>query len=324
MENMNDLDRWRLLFRVAEMGSIVAAANEQGIEPSSVSRRINALEKCVGYPLLKRSTKQTALTPHAEILREPMREVIRTWDDLLIRLREMSSKVAGTVVISAPHGMGQNVITALLLDFYRQYPDIEVEVRLNHSPIMPAAGSTDVSFCYGPIKHNGVIARHIWTPEFFVCASPTYLDEHGDLAHPRDLENHTLLMQESQYRPYPSALSRDHEICAVRGNRILRINDAMSLRQAALSHAGICVDLPSYLCRDDLQSGRLVRILKGWSVPALPLFVLRSARGEPTRCVSLFFDWISMTLQRVAADMSTEPEMPYRQPTHYPPMWGGA
>lgn len=321
---MNDLDRWRLLFRVADLGSIVAAANELGVEASSVSRRISALEKAMGCGLLNRSTRRTSLSPHAEAMRETLSGIIGEWDQALDRLKTASASVNGVVVVAAPHGMGQDIITPLVFEFYRQYPDIEVEIQLSDTPVLPGAGSADISFMYGPIDNPDIITRPVWTSNFVVCASPQYIDSAGTPAHPCDFASHTLLLQDSAYRPRPDVLIKGYEVCAIQGGRVLRTNDALSLRRAALAHTGICIDLPEYLCHEDLRQGRLVRILQGWSANPIPLYAVRSSRESPSRSLSIFFDWISARLQRTAESWGDLAEAPYRQAANYLPMWGGA
>lgn len=317
---MNDLDRWRLVFRAAELGSIVAAANELGVEASSVSRRISSLERAAGCSLLNRSTRQTTLTPHAEGMREILSGIINDWDQALDRLRSASTSVSGVVVVAAPHGMGQDVITPLLFEFYRQYPDIEVDIRLSDIPVIPGTGATDISFLYDPIHSSDIIARLVWTSNFIICASPEYLDSAGVPAHPRDLSSHTLLRQDSAYRPHADVLSKGQEVCPVQGGRILRINDSPSLRKAALSHSGICVDLPEYLCHEELRSGRLVRILQDWSANPIPMHAIRSSRGTPSRCVTVFFDWISARLRKAAEGWGDFPDASLRHANNPAPL----
>jgi DNA-binding transcriptional LysR family regulator len=54
--------------------------------------------------------------------------------------------------------------------------------------------------------------------------------------------------------------------------RRLLIDDMLSLKQAAIGGLGV-VALPDYVCRDDVKSGALLRVLPGW------IAGVRSSRG---------------------------------------------
>lgn len=62
MSTVSDLDTWRLFFKIVSRGSIAKVSEEIGVEASSISRRINKLEKDLGVELFQRKGKQLVLT----------------------------------------------------------------------------------------------------------------------------------------------------------------------------------------------------------------------------------------------------------------------
>ena len=54
MSTVSDLDTWRLFFKIVSRGSIAKVSEEIGVEASSISRRINKLEKDLGVELFQR------------------------------------------------------------------------------------------------------------------------------------------------------------------------------------------------------------------------------------------------------------------------------
>lgn len=62
MSTVSDLDTWRLFFKIVSRGSIAKVSEEIGVEASSISRRINKLEKDLGVELFRRKGKQLVLT----------------------------------------------------------------------------------------------------------------------------------------------------------------------------------------------------------------------------------------------------------------------
>ena len=57
MSTVSDLDTWRLFFKIVSRGSIAKVSEEIGVEASSISRRINKLEKDLGVELFRRKGK---------------------------------------------------------------------------------------------------------------------------------------------------------------------------------------------------------------------------------------------------------------------------
>jgi DNA-binding transcriptional LysR family regulator len=60
-----------MLLRVAQAGSLSAAARELGLSPSGVSRVIARLEARLGTRPLVRTTRRLALTPEGEAIARP-------------------------------------------------------------------------------------------------------------------------------------------------------------------------------------------------------------------------------------------------------------
>src|SRR3546814_13374021 len=59
---MDELTAMRIFVKVAETGSFSAVARQTDMSASSISRQINSLEDLLGVRLLKRTTRNLALT----------------------------------------------------------------------------------------------------------------------------------------------------------------------------------------------------------------------------------------------------------------------
>lgn len=62
MTNENDLSAWRLFLKIAETRSIGQAAILLDMDASTASRKLNRLERELGFPLFTRSTRAMTLT----------------------------------------------------------------------------------------------------------------------------------------------------------------------------------------------------------------------------------------------------------------------
>lgn len=58
----NNLALWRLFIEVCHKGSISAVAKDHQVDPSTISRKLSALESSLGVRFLSRSTRSLSLT----------------------------------------------------------------------------------------------------------------------------------------------------------------------------------------------------------------------------------------------------------------------
>lgn len=294
MRKESDLDTWRLLFRVAERGSLTLAASELGIELSSASRRLSALEKSLGCDLLLRSSRAVGLTLAGQEAYDRMNALLTEWESVIANIGNAAGTSAAPVRVSAAIGFGQEVLAPLVVEFQNLHPGITIELILVDRPCDPVRDNVDVVFRYGPIHDETLLARRMGTVDFVVCASPDYLAAHGHPRQPADLAQHTLLCYNGQRRPASTYLLNQNRREPIPPANTLRFNNVLAIREAALASGGIGLDLPLHSCVEALRHGQLVRVLPGWNPPSLDSYAVRVAgRHSPQRIVT-FLDWISV------------------------------
>src|SRR5690606_7616843 len=115
---------------VATLGSLSAAARAEGIAPTMMGRRINALEARLGIKLMLRSTRRIALTSEGNALLEDAQRILRDLNDAEARITQGSLKPTGHLRIAAPAGFGRQHVAPLLTDFLRTHPELTVTLDL--------------------------------------------------------------------------------------------------------------------------------------------------------------------------------------------------
>lgn len=128
-----DIRELQSLVEVLEKGSISAAAASIGISQPAVSKHIAKLEKELGVVLFVRGQKRSNLTPEGEILYKFARKTISQLSDIRRDFANGSYDVSGLVRISASSIPGNYILPALLVEFRKNFPGIEVEVRISDS-----------------------------------------------------------------------------------------------------------------------------------------------------------------------------------------------
>jgi DNA-binding transcriptional LysR family regulator len=106
-----------------------------------------------------------------------------------------------------------------------------------------------------------MISRHLASTQYYTCASPRYLAERGVPDHPSQLESHPYLAFRTEHS------TEEVKFDAPDGTSItmplkptLSTNNIGMVRECALAGLGIAT-LSAYLVDDDIEAGRLVRLL---------------------------------------------------------------
>src|SRR6185436_14387048 len=124
MENKTPAwDDLRMLLAVSRHGSFLRAGVALGVATSTVVRRISALERAVGRPLVRRDAGGSSLEPEAARLTELAHQL-----DLGLATfrRDRSSSFTGTVRITAGDGFVPAVVRAAAR-FRRDHPETLIE-----------------------------------------------------------------------------------------------------------------------------------------------------------------------------------------------------
>jgi DNA-binding transcriptional LysR family regulator len=181
----------------------------------------------------------------------------------------------GTLRITVGTAFGNQQLLPALPSFMRLYPDIKVALSITDHLVDIAAEGFDLGLRLGPLGPvDNLVARRIATLPRKVCASPAYLRQYGEPAHPEQLNHHqclTVANVESADQ-WPFLVDGKRKMIDV-GAR-LSVDSAESLLSLALAGGGI-VRQSAFLLESALLDGRLVEILQSWRVDdAMPLTAL--------------------------------------------------
>lgn len=271
MDGISDLSFFSLLVK---RGSMAAAAQEMGVTPPSVSKRLAGLEARLRVRLLNRTTRRISLTPEGEIYLADGARLVAELEALEQRISGAHITPKGLLKISATFGFGRRHITPLLSAFARMYPEVEVQLHLTDRPVNLVEQGYDADIRIGQLPDARLTARKIADNRRVACASPVYLAKRGVPLVPRDLQKHNcILLRESDeiYGSWQFSAGARHETVKVRGT--LSANDGECATAWALDGHGIMVrsewDVAAYL-----RSGRLRIVLEDWQLPPADIYIV--------------------------------------------------
>lgn len=292
------LDSMRVFVDVSERKSFSAVAAERGISPQMVAKHIEALEARLGIRLLHRTTRRQSLTEHGRLYRDRCKAILADIDDAEAQASEAHATLRGLLRINAPVMYGAYALVPVVTAFMRRHPEIRCDLALSDGFVDPVEDGYDAVFRIGPVdEHSAVAAFSLRPYRLIACAAPAYIAAHGLPETPEALTGHECIGFD--YRN----VSQRGEWHFAKGGRIvqvpiesrLSVSDWKAMHRAALDGFGIALAL-EVAVGDDLEAGRLVRLLPKYDAATRPMHMLCARDPRRTARAQAFLDWAKEAL----------------------------
>ncbi len=280
-----------VLVRVAQEGSLSAAARTLGLTPSAVSRIIARTEQRLGTRLLLRTTRAITFTAEGEAYLRGARRILADLAEVEDAIADQSVP-KGRIRVSAALGHGRLAIVPLVAAFSARYPNIVVDLTLGDEVVDILGGVADVAVRFGPLPDSPLTARKIGDTGQVVVASPDYLARHGTPQVPEDLLQHNCLRFNFRRAEPNWPFVRDGEVFSLKVCGNIECSSGEALAQLARVGAGIA-RIGAFTVNEDIGRGDLIPLLEtynpGEREPIHAVFV-----GGPTMParVRLFVDFL--------------------------------
>lgn len=261
-----DLDEAALFLRVAELGSLSAAARERNAPVSQVSRTLARLESRWGVRLMHRTTHGLSLTDEGDTFAAHARRLVDTRDELAAALHIKRGGPSGWVRLAVSPALAEAVIAPSLPSLYDQYPQVQVEVMADDRLHDMARDGVDVAIRTGSPAGDNLVARPMAEHGRRLFASPAYLQRFGTPQHPDDLARHRLIT--SSASPLLNRWPWSEQAGQPRGSayqaRGHTRSDNTSLTLALVLQGVGIARLNDVVSRRYLAAGALVAVLDEW------------------------------------------------------------
>ncbi|ALS99573.1 LysR family transcriptional regulator [Lacimicrobium alkaliphilum] len=285
-----------LFIRIVEAGSLKAAAEQLGTDPSNVSRRIAALEHRLQVRLLQRSTRRSSPTEAGSIYYEGLRRLLDEQQALESKLRGARDTPSGLLKVAAPHDFGSHFIAPVLQEMVRTAPDLQVELILGSQFEDLRAQGIDVAVRIGQLPDSSLICRRLGNVPRVIVASPDYLARKGVPSKPADLRQHDFIFytRMQQQRQLRFGTGKQAQQLNVRGKLI--INSVSAIRKLVEAGEGMHLG-PVWAFREGLESGQLVSVLPDYPQQSFPLHALYLSTAYVPAKIRQFIDRLAKRCQ---------------------------
>ncbi|MFC4276323.1 LysR family transcriptional regulator [Achromobacter aloeverae] len=255
-----------LLTVVSQTRSFTQAARRLGISKASVSGRIHDLERSLGLPLVRRTTRSVSMTEAGQLLVSGAQNAFGALYDSVNAARQTMDQPRGLVRVSAPVAFGRQHLAPLVTPFLQAYPEVTLELDLADRFVNLENEGFDLAVRHADTVPESYVAWPLLTTEAGLLASPDYVARHGTPTHPDDLGGHICLHYLRpgvadiwSFVPRAEACARIDVPIRVR----FRANNSEALRDAVRGGLGIGL-LPDFSAL--AGTADLVPILPDWRV----------------------------------------------------------
>ncbi len=298
-----DLNLIALFVEIVESRSLSAAARKLGMTRANISQRLKLLEREMGAQLLRRSTRSFELTQAGHTLYDCGQRMLEDLSTARASIDSLGQTLKGRVRISVPTGFGRMFIGSRLLEFARMHPGITLNVTFNNRIEDLIAAEVDVAVKITATPPLDCVARNICSIDWNFCASADYLEKHGPIECPADLERQTLIAS-----PYPDrrvTMTLTHrqdeaDVHAITMQPTLQSPDYPFLAEAVCQGMGVGL-LPAYVPYAPMSRG-LVRILPQYRVAGLQntLYIVTLPNRYPSPATQALIDYLRAEIVSLA------------------------
>jgi DNA-binding transcriptional LysR family regulator len=261
MNSMN-WDGFRYFTAAAEAGSLSSAAILLNSNQSTVGRHIDALESALDIKLFQRSVKGLSLTEEGQVIYEQAQNIQHSIVKIQRIVQGREKTAAGTVRLSLPEGLGQEVIIPMLDDFYQQYPKVKLIFNVSATTANIRQGEADIAVRLFRPEEPELVIKHLGEMKLGLYASQSYKQHYGLPSQIKDIRKHKVITYGDLLSILPEnqwLLNHSNEAL-----RILSSDSTVTRFRATTSGVGLSIQ-PEVLAN---TTADLIHLFKSAKLPA--------------------------------------------------------
>ena len=169
-----DLKELRSFVHVAELGSLVRAADRLGVSQPALSRHVRILEEELGVRLLRRTGRGVVPTDSGEIVARHAREVLDHVARMSDEVAARRAAVTGRLAFGLPPSVGVSVTGPLVEAYRAAYGAVALQVIEDLSGAIQdrlLTGELDLAILYEGATSASLATRQVFTEELWLVGA---------------------------------------------------------------------------------------------------------------------------------------------------------
>lgn len=295
---MDRFQEMQIFTRIVDRRSFTQAAEDLNLPRATVTNSIKRLEARLGVRLLERTTRQVKPTQDGDLYYQRCTRLLADLEETEEAFRDPDPQ--GRLRVNMQGTLAQYFVMPRLPEFAARYPRMEFFIGSGDQLVDLVREGVDCVLRAGELADSSMIARRVALIEQVTCASPAYLERHGDPASIEALTQthagksaHQAVnyLSPSTGRAHPLEFATPEGVTRVTLPGTVAVNGADLYTAGALAGLGI-VQVPRYRVREQLASGELCVVLGAHAPPPMPVSVLYPQNRQLSLRVRTFADWL--------------------------------
>lgn len=277
---------------IARRGKFRSAARDLNMSTTALSNAVGKLERALGVRLFNRTTRSVALTEAGRNFVAQVAPALQEIHEAMDAARAQQITVSGTLRINAFPTAAREIFPSLVLPFLRAHPRVHIDIVTEGRLVDIVADGFDLGVRSADLVPVDMIAIPLGVARRnVVVGTPAYLASHGTPQLPQDLAGHSCLrVRLPNGAIYRWPFQKDGQTVHIDVEGAVTLDEASLARTAVLASVGLTLAMESDV-RDDIEAGRLVRVLEDWTPPLSPLSLYYPNRRNPTAAFKAFIDF---------------------------------
>jgi len=296
MSTLPDLEGLAVFAKVAEYASFARAAAALKLSKPTVSKAVTRLEQRLKTTLFNRTSRKLALTEAGQRLLARAGAMLAEGEAAEADAMAEAQAPRGLLRIAAPMSFGVLHVAPILPDFFRQYPDVSVDLQLSDDTVDLVGEGFDGAIRVAALPDSSLIARRLCGMPVYLVAAPSYLKEYGRPKHPMHLSEHKAITYAYQRgQGVWQFRKKSGETASIRPNGPLRVNNGEAMLPAIVAGVGVGL-LPEFILSDALAKKQVEILLPDWSLSEASVYWVTPPGGPKPRRVTVFGDFLAKSL----------------------------
>jgi len=278
--------------KVVEQGGFARAADRLEMSTSAVSRHVSDLEAHLDVRLLNRTTRRLSLTESGRAFHERCVQLLADLEEAEEAVSATAIVPRGTLKLTCAVTFGIRHLAPAVAEFAARFPQLRFDLELSDRAVDIVEEGLDLAIRIGEIGSQALIGRRFGAMRLVPCAAPAYLAVHGTPINPEDLARHACLTYEyssgANLWRFTDAEGRER---AVKVAGPAHANNGRMLVALAAAGLGIAME-PDFIVAPEVRSGRLVRLLPGYTPPSAGIYAVYPSRRHLSAKVRTFVDFL--------------------------------
>ncbi|MEZ5543204.1 MAG: selenium metabolism-associated LysR family transcriptional regulator [Pseudomonadota bacterium] len=256
--------RLQVFHTVARLLSFTKAAESLHMTQPAVTFQVRQLEEYFNTRLFDRTHNRISLTDAGERVYEYAAQIFDLYAKMDNAVRDMTGEISGVLIMGASTTIAEYMLPALLGDFRKKYPDVNVHLKVSNSDgivHMVENNDIDLGVVEAPVVNKNLVVENCRNDRLVAIVPPQHALAGMGRVSLADLQNHTFIAREegSGTREVIEEYIADAGLKATDLNVAMELGSPEAIKGAVEAGMGVSI-VSEVTIHKELQLGTLVAL----------------------------------------------------------------